>query len=89
MTFVNIKIPTTPYAALTGAILLALQSGVLPTLGYSVLMALGSGVLKALEQGVLMTLGYSVLMIQESGVLLPLEYPVLPFHKVMSRYEQL
>ena len=52
-------------------------------------MALGSGVLKALEQGVLMTLGYSVLMIQESGVLLPLEYPVLPFHKVMSRYEQL
>ena len=88
MTFVNIKIPTIPYAALTGAILLALQSGVLPTLGYSVLMALGSGVLKALEQGVLMTLGYSVLMIQESGVLLPLEYPVLPFHKVMSRYEQ-
>ena len=62
MTFVNIKIPTIPYAALTGAILLALQSGVLPTLGYSVLMALGSGVLKALEQGVLMTLGYAVLL---------------------------
>ena len=35
------------YAALPGTILLALQSGVLPTLGYSVLMALGSGVLKA------------------------------------------
>ena len=42
------------YAALPGAILLALQSGVLPTLGYSVLMALGSGVL--------VTLGYAVLL---------------------------
>ena len=80
MTFVNIKIPTIPYAALTGAILLALQSGVLPTLGYSVLMALRSGVLKALEQGVLVTLG--------SGVLVTLESAVLPFYKVMSRYEQ-
>ena len=68
------------YAALPGTILLALQSGVLPTLGYSVLMALGSGVLKALEQGVLVTLG--------SGVLVTLESAVLPFYKVMSRYEQ-
>ena len=42
------------YAALPGTILLALQSGVLPTLGYSVLMALGSGVL--------VTLGYAVLL---------------------------
>ena len=50
------------YAALPGTILLALQSGVLPTLGYSVLMALRSGVLKALEQGVLMTLRSGVLM---------------------------
>ena len=68
------------YAALPGTILLALQSGVLPTLGYSVLMALRSGVLKALEQGVLVTLG--------SGVLVTLESAVLPFYKVMSRYEQ-
>ena len=52
-------------------------------------MPLGYSVLMTLEQGILMTLGYSVLMIQESGVLLTLEYPVLPFHKVMSRYEQL
>ena len=52
-------------------------------------MTLGYPVLMALEQGVLLTLGYSVLMKQESGVLLPIEYPVLPFHKVMSRYEQL
>ena len=50
------------YADLPGTILLALQSGVLPTLGYSVLMALRSGVLKALEQGVLVTLGYAVLL---------------------------
>ena len=68
------------YADLPGTILLALQSGVLPTLGYSVLMALRSGVLKALEQGVLVTLG--------SGVLVTLESAVLPFYKVMSRYEQ-
>ena len=65
------------------------RPGVLMTLGYSVLMLLRSGILMALELGVLMTLGYSVLMIQESGVLPPIEYPVLPFHKVMSRYEQL
>ena len=76
------------YAALPGTILLALQSGVLPTLGYSVLMALGSSVLKALEQGVLITLGYPVLMTLGSGVLVTLESAVLPFYKVMSRYEQ-
>ena len=52
-------------------------------------MPLGYPVLMTLEQGVLLTLGYSVLMKQESGVLPPIEYPVLPFHKVMSRYEQL
>ena len=68
---------------------MTLRSGVLLTLGYSVLMKQESGVLPTLEQGVLMTLGYSVHMKQEQGVLLPIEYPFLPFHKVMNRYEQL
>ena len=63
--------------------------GVLMTLGYPILMLLRSGILKTLELGVLMTLGYSVLMKQESGILPPIEYPVLPFHKVMNRYELL
>ena len=74
-----------------------LQSGVLITLGYPVLMSLGSGVLMTLGYPVLMILKHGVLMIQESGVLmtlgysvlLPLESGVLPFHNVMSLYEQL
>ena len=65
------------------------RPSVLMPLGYSVLMLLRSGILMALEQGVLMTLGYSVHMKQEQGVLLPLGYSVLPFHKVMNRYELL
>ena len=54
-----------------------LQSGVLITLGYPVLMSLGSGVLKTLGYPVLMILEQGVLMIQGSGVLMTLGYPVL------------
>ena len=60
---------------------MSLGSGVLKTLGYPVLMILEQGVLMIQGSGVLMTLGYPVL--------LPLESGVLPFHKVISRYEQL
>ena len=65
------------------------RPSVLIPLGYSVLMLLRSGILMTYEQGILMPLGYSVLMKQESGVLPPIECPVLPFHKVMNRYELL
>ena len=52
---------------------MALQSGVLPTLGYSVLMKQESGVLPTLRSGVLMTLKTSI--VDEL--------------RVMNRYEQL